>query len=88
LAASSSLVPFLEHDPPTHKCFFHNLILGHAREYFKTIHALAPFSPSPTSSNTTLTFIALYPDSDGYFSFFLKNYKPNQNLELFFIPSN
>jgi hypothetical protein len=46
------------------------------------MRALAPFSPTPMSSYTTLIFIALHPKIDGYFSFFLENYEPDQNLEL------
>jgi hypothetical protein len=43
---------------------------------------LAPFSFAPMSSNTTSTFITLHLELDGYFLFFLKNNKLNQNFEL------
>jgi hypothetical protein len=75
-------VPFPQHYPPTHKCLFRNLVLGRAWEYSKTTHALAPFSPTPTSFDTTLTLTALHFNLDGNFSFFLKDYEPNQDLEL------
>jgi hypothetical protein len=74
------LNPFPQHDPLTHKRLFHNLILGGAGEYSQTIRTLTPFSPTPTSSNTTSTFIALHLKSNGYFSFYLKNYEPDQDL--------
>jgi hypothetical protein len=45
-------------------------------------HALAPFFLVPTSSNTTSTFTALHPELNGYFSLFLEDYEPNQDLEL------
>jgi hypothetical protein len=44
---------------------------------------LAPFSPAPISFDTTSVFTTLHPKLDGYFPLFLKNYKPNQDLELF-----
>jgi hypothetical protein len=84
LATSLSLVLLLEHDPPAHKCFFCSLILKHACEYFRATRALAPFSPTPMSFNTTSTFTALHHESDGYFLFFLNDYEPDQNLKLFF----
>jgi hypothetical protein len=40
--------------------------------------------PTHASSNTTLIPIALHPKSDGYFSFFLKDYEPDQDLEFSF----
>jgi hypothetical protein len=64
--------------------FFCSLIIKRAWEYFKTTHDLAPFSPTPTSFNTTLTFTALHHESYGYFSFFLDDYRPGQNLKLSF----
>jgi hypothetical protein len=45
---------------------------------------LAPFSLTPTFSNTTLVFIALHLESNGSFLLFLEDYKPNQDLELSF----
>jgi hypothetical protein len=43
---------------------------------------LAPFSLAPTSSNTTSTLIALHLELDGYFSFFIENYKLYQDLKI------
>jgi hypothetical protein len=43
---------------------------------------LAPFSPTPTSSNTAPSLIALHYESNGYFPLFFKDYEPNQDLEL------
>jgi hypothetical protein len=45
---------------------------------------LAPFSPAPTSSNTTSTLTTLHLESNGYFPFFLKDYEPNQDFKLSF----
>jgi hypothetical protein len=45
---------------------------------------LAPFFPTPTSSDTTSTLTALHPKSNGYFSLFLENYKPDQDLKFSF----
>jgi hypothetical protein len=53
LVASSNLIIFPQHDFLTCKCLFRNLTLGHAREYYRATHALAPFFPTPTFSNTT-----------------------------------
>jgi hypothetical protein len=53
LATISNLMPPIQHDFPTHKCFFHSLVHGHIKKYFKTTHILAPFFHVPTSSNTT-----------------------------------
>jgi hypothetical protein len=64
--------------------FFCNLILQHAWEYSRTISALPPFSPTPTSFNTTLAFIALHHESNCYCPFFLDDYELNQNLKLSF----
>jgi hypothetical protein len=82
--ASSSLMPLPQYDPPTHKCLLCSLVFGRIGEYFKATHTLAPFSPAPTSFNTILVLIALHPNLDGYFPFFLKNYKLDQDLELSF----
>jgi hypothetical protein len=73
-----------QHDPPTHKHFLHSLIIKNVREYSPVTHILAPFSLAPTSFNTTLTFIALHLKPYGFFLFLLKDYKPNQDLELLF----
>jgi hypothetical protein len=83
-SANSNSIPFPQHDPPTHKCFLCSLAFGHAWEYIQTTHALAPFSPTPTSSNTTSTFTTLHFKSDGYFSSFLDDYEPDQDLKLSF----
>jgi hypothetical protein len=77
-------IVFPQHDPPTHKCLLHSLTLGRAWEYSQATHTLAPFSFAPTSSNTTSTFIALHTKCNGYFLLFLKDYKPDQDLELSF----
>jgi hypothetical protein len=45
---------------------------------------LAPFSPTPTSSNTISVLTALHFNSHGYFSFFLEDYEPDQDFKLSF----
>jgi hypothetical protein len=45
---------------------------------------LAPFFPTPTSFDTTSTFITLHLELDGYFLLFFEDYKPNQDFELSF----
>jgi len=60
--------------------FFYHLIIGHAEEYSKTTYALTPFSFTPTSSNKTLILTTLHLDLNGYFLFFLKDYKLDQYL--------
>ncbi len=45
---------------------------------------LATFSPTPTSSNTTLVLIVLHLESNGVFSFVLENYELDQDLEVSF----
>ncbi len=60
LVVSSSSMLFPQHDPRTHKRLFHNLVFGCAGKYFKTICALAPFSSTPTSSNTALVFLTMH----------------------------
>jgi len=82
LVTSSNSVPFPQQDPPTHKQNFCSLFFGCAREYSRATHALAPFSLTPTYFNTTLSLIALHLNSNGYFPFFLKDYKLDQDLEL------
>ncbi len=84
LLANSSSIPFPQHDPPIHKRLLCSLTLGRVREYFKAARALAPFFLSPTSSNTTSTFITLHFKLDCYFPFFLKDYEPHYNFELSF----
>ncbi len=59
-----------QHDSITHKCLFHNLVMGDAREYSQTIHILTPFFLSPMSFDTTLVFYVLHPQSYGFFPFF------------------
>jgi len=75
LVVSSNSMPFPQHDPPTYKCLIHNIVIGCVREYFRATHTLAPFSFAPTSFNTTLVFIALHHELDGYFLLFLKDYE-------------
>jgi len=82
LVTSLSSIPFLQHDPPTHKCLFHSLVLGCVREYFRVAHILVPFSFALMSFDTTLVFITLHLELDGYFSLFFEEYKLNQDLEL------
>jgi hypothetical protein len=82
--ASLNLVPFPQHETPIHKHLLYDLIIGCEGEYFRANYALAPFSPIPTSFNTTPSLIALHHESNGYFPLFLKDYEPDQNLELFF----
>jgi len=84
LATNSKSVPFPQHDTPTHKHLISSLVFGHVGEYSRATCTLAPFSPAPMSSNTTSAFIALHPESNGYFSLFLEDYEPNQDLELSF----
>jgi hypothetical protein len=44
------------------------------------------FLLQPTSSNTTLTFIALHLESKGFFPFFLEDYELKQDFELSYEP--
>jgi hypothetical protein len=71
------LKPLPQHDFPSHKCFFHKLVLGRVGGKTGTIHFLAPFSLTPTSFDTTSIYINLHLESYGFFPFFLKDYKPN-----------
>jgi hypothetical protein len=82
LATSLNLVFFPQHDPLTHKHFFRNLVLGHAREHFRAICALAPFSTTPISFDATLTFTMLHFNSCGYFPLILEAYELDQDLNL------
>jgi hypothetical protein len=82
LAISSTLMLPPQHDPTTHKHLLHSLVLGHAREYFRTTQVLAPFSLAPTSFETILAFTILNLDLDGFFLFFLEDHKLDQNLKL------
>ncbi len=84
LMASSSLMPFPQHDPSAHKHFLHNLVLGHVSEYFQVVHVLTPFFFALMSFDTTSTHSILYHELDGLFMLFLKDYKPNQDFELSF----
>jgi len=72
LTASSNSMPHAKHDPLIHKHPLHNLVLKRAREYSQTTRALASFSPTPTSFDSTLTFIALDPKSNFFSYFFWK----------------
>jgi hypothetical protein len=73
--ASSSSMPFPQHDPLTHKHLFCSLTFGHVGKYSRATCALAPVSSTPTSSNTTSALAPLHPKSNGHFFFFLENYK-------------
>jgi hypothetical protein len=84
LVANSNLVPFPQHNPLVHKRFLHSLVLGHVGEYFKVTRALAPFFNAPMSFDTTLVFITLHPESNGYFLLFLEDYELNQDLKFSF----
>jgi hypothetical protein len=59
-----------------------SLALGHVVKYSPATCTLAPFSFAPTSFDITLTFTALHPESNGYFLFFLEDYKQDQDFEL------
>jgi hypothetical protein len=74
-------VILLQHDPITHK---HSLVFRHAGEYYIPTHALAPFSPTPTSFDTTLVLTTLHLESYGYFPLFLEDYELDQDLEFSF----
>jgi hypothetical protein len=54
LVTSLSLVFLSQHDPTIHKYLLHHLIFKRVGEYFRATHALAPFSPTPMSLDTTL----------------------------------
>jgi hypothetical protein len=82
LLACSNSIPFPQHDHPTHKRLLHSLAFSRAREYSQVAHGLAPFSPTPTSFDTTLALTTLHPKSNGYYSLFLENYESNQDFEL------
>ncbi len=82
LLASSNSIPFPQHDPLIHKRLFYSLTFGHVREYFRVVRVLASFSPTPTSSNTTLVNTALHFKLDGYFPLFLEDYKLDWDLKL------
>ncbi len=77
LSTNLNLILFPQHDPPTHKCLLHSLTLGYVGEYFQVVRVLAPFTLTPTSSNTTSTLTALHLESNGYFLFFLEDYEPD-----------
>jgi hypothetical protein len=83
-AKNSNSMPLAQHDPPTHKHLFHNLVLRCVEKYFQTTHILAPFSPAPMSFDTTLTLTTLHPKLDNFFMFFLENYELDQDLEFSF----
>ncbi len=84
LVASLCSMSFPQHDLPAHKHVFHNLVLGHAGEYFQAVHVLTPFFFAPMSLDTTSILNILHHELDGLFMLFLKDYKPNQNFELSF----
>jgi hypothetical protein len=82
LAASSSSMPFPQHDPPIYKCLFHKIVIGCVREYSRATCALAPISLRPTSFDTTLALTPLHHELNGYFMLFLEDYELDQNLIL------
>jgi hypothetical protein len=65
-----------------HKRLLHSLVLGHVGEYFHTICALTPFSPTPTSFDTTSTLTTLHLESDGFFLLFFEYYELDYDLKL------
>jgi hypothetical protein len=82
LETSLTLVLHPQHDPITFKHLLHSLVLGHAREYFRTIQVLAPFSLALTSFETTLTLTTLHLESNGFFLLFLEDYELDQDLKI------
>jgi hypothetical protein len=85
LVISLSSMPLALHDLPTHKHFFHNLILGHVGEYSLVACTLAPYFPTLMSSNTTLVLITLHFELDRFPPFFGRlEVNQNQDLELSF----
>jgi hypothetical protein len=84
LLTSLNSIPFPQHDLPTHKCFLFSLAFDYAGEYFWAVRVLAPFFFACMSFDTTSIFITLHPESNGYYSFFFKDYEPNHDIELFF----
>jgi len=82
LAISLTLMFLSQHDPTIHKHLFRSLVLGHAREYFRTTQVLAPFSLAPTSFETILVLTNLHLESYGFFSLFLEDHKLDQDLKL------
>jgi hypothetical protein len=73
-----------QHDPQTHKHISHSLVLGRVGEYFQVACVLAPFSLTPMFSKTTSVFTTLYLELDNFFSFFLRTYELDYDLELLF----
>jgi len=76
LLASSSSIPFPQHEPLTHKHSLHSLAFKRVWEYFRIVRALEPFSIAATSFDTTSGITTLHPKLDGYFPLFLKDYEP------------
>jgi len=70
-------MPPSQHDLPTHKHLFCNLVLKRALEYFQITCTLAPISLTPTSFDTTLTFTALHRELDIIFLLFLEDNELN-----------
>ncbi len=81
LLANSSSILFPQHDHLTHKHLLCTLTLSHAEEYSQATCVLAPFSLALTSFDTTSTLTALHPKANGYFPFFLENYKLDQEFK-------
>jgi hypothetical protein len=73
-----------QHDSLTHKHLLCSLALGHAREYFRVVCSLAPFSPTPTFFDTTSTLTALHPKLNGYFPLLFEDYELDQDPKLSF----
>jgi hypothetical protein len=82
-AQALTTIFFFQHDLPIHKCLLCNLAFGCACEYFRVVHALAPFFLAPMSFDTTLDLITLHLKLDGYFSLCLEDYELDKDLELF-----
>ncbi len=77
-------MPLPQHDRWVHKCILHNFVLRRTREYFWATCVLAPFTPTPTSSNTTSILMVLHLKSNDHFLLFLKDYELNQDFKLSF----
>jgi hypothetical protein len=82
MSVNSNPILFPQHDPLIHKHLLCSLTLGRAREYSWVALTLAPFSPTPMSSNTNSTLTTLYHESNDYFMFFFKDYKLDQDFKL------
>jgi len=88
LTTSSNSMFHAKHDPLIHKHPLRNLVLKHAKKYSQTTRALASFSPTPTSFDSTLTFIILHLKSDFFSSFFWKTTNQTKTLNFHLIISS